>query len=290
LLALCAGCVHFQRGPSQTIPADERMVVRGRGQVHVIDLNPTAAEAVILVHGYGASLHSYLPILPELAKHFRVIALDLPGFGLSDRLPGDYSPKGLADVLVNVLDQKHIARASVVGNSWGASIALAFAIHHRHRLHKLIIVSGFVYDEQIPGLMRWARVRGLGEGLYATFYRQAIGEKLYLNFHDPSYVTQRAVDGVETLMNIEGSVAVALAAARGMGTFAAQETKYPDIDAESLLLWGSEDRVTRLEFGKRLAKELHGRLVVFPLCGHVLTWECRSETIAELQAFLGSSP
>jgi pimeloyl-ACP methyl ester carboxylesterase len=290
---MAAGCVHFQTTePSEPIPAAERMVLGARGQLRVIDRNPGAAETVLLVHGYGASSASYLPVIDALAARYRVLAVDLPGFGKSDRRDGDYSPDALADLLAEILTRKGIQRADVVGHSWGCSVVLAFALRHPDRLRRLTVISGWIYDEQLLPLMRWARVPGLGEALFALFYRQAIGERLYANFADPRFVTQRVVDEVERQMALDGAVAAALAAARGMGRFAANETRYHTIKAPTLLIWGRDDRVARLPFGERLAAELpHARLVVIPRCGHIPMWECTGETAAALTDFLaGAAP
>src|SRR3954471_5875854 len=124
---LVSGCATFQSGPLETLPETERLQVEGRGQLRVIDRNPQAQETVLLVHGYGASSASWAPVIPILAERYRVIAVDLPGFGKSDKRAGDYSPDALADVLARVLDQKHVQRAHVVGHSWGSSVVLAFA-------------------------------------------------------------------------------------------------------------------------------------------------------------------
>lgn len=280
------GCATFQTGPSAALPVEERLVLPGRGQVHVIDLNPGARQAVLLVHGYGASMASYRPIVPALSARFRVIAVDLPGFGESDRREGDYSPQALSDVLAEILDRKGIARADVVGHSWGSSVALAFALRHRDRLDRLVVISGFVYDEQLNPFLRWAKVPGFGNALYTAFYREGIGERLYLNFYDPRLVTERVVEDVERQMDQPGAVAAALAAARGMN-FAAYESKYRTIDAPALLLWGRDDRVARPEFGERLARELrNARLETFPRCGHIPMWECTGETAGALVRFL----
>jgi pimeloyl-ACP methyl ester carboxylesterase len=285
---MAAGCVHFQTGPSEPIAADERLMLGERGQLHVIDKNPHAAETVLLVHGYGASSASYLPVIDALASRFRVLAIDLPGFGKSDRRAGDYSPEALADVLAEVLQQKGVARAHVVGHSWGSSVVLAFARRHPDRLARLVVISGWMYDEQLLPMMRWARLPGLGEWLYGSFYRQNIGERLYLNFVDPALVTQRVVDEVERQMALEGAVAAALAAARGM-RFSATEGEYHTITQPTLVMWGREDRVARLPFGERLARELpHARLVVLPRCGHIPMWECTGETTAALSDFLSA--
>jgi pimeloyl-ACP methyl ester carboxylesterase len=285
-----SGCVHFQTGPSETIPEPERLVLGERGQLRVIERNPGAAETVLLVHGYGSSSASYAPVIDALAPRFHVLAIDLPGFGKSDRREGDYSPPALADVLAAVLDAKHVARADVVGHSWGSSVVLAFARRHPERLNKLVVISGWIYDEQLLPLMRWARAPGLGEALYALFYREAIGERLYLNFVDPSLVTQRVVDEVEAQMSLEGAVAAALAAARGM-RLGEQEDGYRKIQNDTLLVWGRDDRVARVAFGERLARELpHARLVVLPRCGHIPMWECTGETSAALNDFLQGRP
>ena len=288
--AALSGCVHFQRGPSEALPAAERLVLSTRGQVRVVERNPKGAETLLLVHGYGASSGSYAPVLAELSASYRVLAVDLPGFGRSDRLAGDYSPEALADALVEVLDEKGVARAHLVGHSWGASVVLAFARRHPDRLGKLVVISGWAFDDQLLPLMRWARLPGLGEALYALIYRQSLGERLYLNFYDPALVTQTMVDDVERAMARPGAVAAALAAARGMQHFAALEGEYKRIGAETLLVWGAEDRVSRPAFGARLARELpHARLVLLPRCGHIPMMECTAGTLAAIADFLGSA-
>jgi len=287
---IMTGCVTFQTGPSRTLPPGERVEIEGRGQLRVIDQNPAGPETVLLVHGYGASSASYRPVMPRLAERYRVLAVDLPGFGLSDRRAGDYSPDALADVLAQVLDAKGVKRAHVIGHSWGSSVVLAFARRHPDRLDRLVIASGWIYDEQLLPLMRWARVPGVGEALYAAFYRQNVGERMYLNFHDPSFVTEQVVDEVERSMAEPGSVACALAAARGM-RFAEREAEYAKIEAPTLVLWGREDRVARVRFGERLARELpRARLVVLARCGHIPMWECTGETTQALLEFLAERP
>jgi pimeloyl-ACP methyl ester carboxylesterase len=283
---ITSGCATFQTGPSDPLPDAERVMIEGRGQLRVIERNPQAAETVLLVHGYGASSASYRPVLAQLAERYHVLAIDLPGFGKSDRREGDYSPEALSDVLAQLLTQKGIQRAHVVGHSWGCSVVLAFARRHRDRLDKLVVISGWVYDEQLLPLMRWAKVRGVGEPLYALFYRQQLGERMYLNFYDPSLLSEEVVEEVERNMERPGALAAALAAARGM-RFSEHQHEYKKIDAETLVLWGKEDRVARPVFGEQLARELpHARLVMIPRCGHIPMVECTGETAIALRSFL----
>ena len=289
LLCTCTtACVTFQRGPSEALPASERLLLGERGQLRVIDRG--AGEPLLLVHGYGASTASYAPLLAELSTTFRVLAVDLPGFGRSDRRAGDYSTAALADLLARILDEKQIPAAHVVGHSFGGAVVMAFAQRHPQRLRRLVVISGFLYDDQKLPLMRWSRLPGLGELLYGLFYRQGIGERMYLNFHDPRFVTEEVVSEVRRSMDREGALAAALATARGM-RFAEAEGGYPKVGAETLVLWGAEDRVARLPFAVRLARELpRGRLQLLPACGHLPMWECRGATLDALRHFLVGEP
>lgn len=291
-----SACLRFQTGPSTPIDAERRLEIAGRGQLHVIDLPAfepragQAADTILLVHGYGSSTDSYKPIFDELRRHHRVIAVDLPGFGLSDRRAGDYSPEALADVLAQVLESKGVQRAHVAGHSWGGSIVLSFALRHPDKLARLIVISGYLFEEQLLPFMLWGRVPGLGETIYATQYRQLTGEKLYLNFYDPRHVTAEVVDRVKANMRRPGTVACALAAARGM-RFSAREQRHREIGAETLLLWGAEDQVSRPLFGARLAGELpRARYVSIPACGHIPMIECRGPTAAAITDFIERAP
>ncbi len=113
--------------------------------------------AVVLLHGFGSSLDMWRPLLPELAEDHRVLALDLKGFGWTDRPRGDYSPSAQAQLVWAVLNERGIERAALVGHSWGAAVALAMALASPERTTRIAIYGGWVYEEQLSFLFRWAR-------------------------------------------------------------------------------------------------------------------------------------
>lgn len=284
---LLPACLSFQEGPLSTDrPESEFLVVRGR-RIHFLDTGK-GERAVLLVHGFGASTVSWKPVVPELSKHMRVLAVDLPGFGLSDRVPGDYSPEGLADDLAAFLDQRGVTRASVVGQSWGGSIALAFALRHPDRLDRLVLMSAFCFPDQLNLFFEWAQVPGLGEVLMRLFYGQFLGERLALDFYEPEkWITQEMVDRVEANFHRPGTLATHLAAVRALPHLADLQPHYHEIAAPALVLTGREDRVTLVQFEERLARELpHARLVVLPGCGHILQIECSAPAVQALAEFL----
>jgi pimeloyl-ACP methyl ester carboxylesterase len=87
-----------------------------------------SGSPVVLLHGFASSLDVWNGVIPQLARRHRTVALDLKGFGASDRSAGDYSPRDQATLVWALLDHLGIREAALVGHSWGASVALAMAL------------------------------------------------------------------------------------------------------------------------------------------------------------------
>ena len=119
---------------------------------------------VVLIHGFASSLDAWATVTPELVKRHRVIALDLKGFGWSDRPEGDYSPRAQATLVVQLLDRLGVKRAAVVAHSWGSSVALALALMAPDRVSRIALYDAWVYEEQLPTTFLWARAGWHGRG------------------------------------------------------------------------------------------------------------------------------
>jgi pimeloyl-ACP methyl ester carboxylesterase len=230
-------------------------------------------------------------VIPKLVKGgHRVLALDLKGFGWTDRPPGDYSPEAQAQLVLALMDARAIDKATVVGHSWGASVALAMAIAAPARVEKLALYDAWAYDEQLPTFFLWARVNGLGESLFWLWYDERSDERIALAFFDKRFVTERLVEMVGEALDRPGTKAAALAAVRGQH-YERMEKHYAKIAQPTLLLWGREDVVTPPTYGERLARTLpNARLVVYPRCGHFPMLEAASASTADLIEFLGPLP
>lgn len=279
-----AGCLSFHRGPLPGEPKSATFASVGGARVRYLDVGQ--GPPVVLVHGFASSLGVWASVIPALAKEHRVLALDLKGFGWSDRPEGDYSPAAEARLVLELLDRRGIARAAFIGHSWGSSVVLAAALAAPERVDRIALYDAFVYEEQLPTFFTMARAPGVGEALFGLYYKERADERLALAFHDPGWVTEAFVEEIEGTLERPGTVAAALAAVRGQ-RYAEVEGRYRTIQKPTLLLWGREDVVTPLAIGERLASELPAsRLVVYPRCGHFPMLEAGAASTADLAAFL----
>ncbi|MEO6775985.1 MAG: alpha/beta fold hydrolase, partial [Kofleriaceae bacterium] len=253
LVGALAGCPSFHAGPLPGAPADATFVdVDG---IHVRYREAGSGPAVILLHGYGASLDSWITVQPAVAAHHRVIAIDLKGFGWTSRPEGDYSPAAQAQLAWHVLDKLGVDHVAIVGHSWGTSVALAMAVAHPERTLRVALYDAYVYDDQVPSFFRWAQTSGLGELLFSLFYDERIEDRAPLAFYDERWVTQARVDHVERDLARPGTTAAALAVARSHH-FKRLHEQLRTFTRPVLLLWGAQDEVTPITFAHRLVNEL----------------------------------
>lgn len=281
---LLGGCLHFHDGPLPDEPADANFADVQDARVRFVDEGE--GPAVVLIHGFASSLENWDPVLDDLRAEHRVLALDLKGFGWTDRPRGDYSPSAQATLVFDLMDQRGIESAAIVGHSWGSSVALAMALEQPARVERIALYDAWVFEEQLPPMFVWARAKGLGELLFRLFYLERPDDKVETAYHDTSRITQDYVEEIERAQARPGTTAAALAAVRGQ-RYAEVQKRYHEIEQPVLLLWGREDRITLLEDGERLAGTLpNAELRVYPNCGHFPMREAEPASTRALVDFL----
>jgi pimeloyl-ACP methyl ester carboxylesterase len=284
VVLVCSCMPSFHKGPMPGEPQGATFAEVHGARVRYVELG--RGPSVVLLHGFASSLDTWKRVAPELSSKHRVLALDLKGFGWTDRPAGDYSPRAQAELVLALMNQRGIDRAAVVGHSWGASIALEMALAHPERVSRLALYSAWAYEEQLPTSFHWARSQGVGELLFELFYKQRPGDKMALAFYDPDNVSEQLVSDVEAALERPGTTAAALAAVRGQ-RYELVQRRYPEIAQPTLLLWGREDRVTPLAVGERLVRDLpNAKLVVYPRCGHFPMIEAAAASNQDLLGFL----
>ncbi len=276
-----SGCVLFQTKPSRFKPEKDgaflTLSFRSEGKpertwkVHYRERGKVGNPTVVMIHGYGSSSVVWLPLMYALEKlGYRTLAVDLPGFGLTDKYPGDYNTQTIASRVAQFMDAKGVSKADVLAHSWGSSVALSLRILHPKKVKRIVIHSGWVYSAQIVPVIRWSKLPLLGEMIYGMFYKERPGDKFAQSVYDSErMVTQPIVERIKESLNRPGAVAAALAVARGMD-FTTIEKKYHTIANPTLLIWGKQDHVALPYYGQRLVTHLKkAQLVFIDRCGHI---------------------
>jgi pimeloyl-ACP methyl ester carboxylesterase len=249
--------------PSQFVAAAGlRVHVRERG----------SGPALVLLHGMGSSLFTREGWARELATDRRVIALDLPGHGLTGPRPDDrYSPGDMAEVVDAVVSALGVTRFSLAGNSMGGQVAIAYTLAHPERVDRLILVDPYVLprEEPLPFAFRLFAMPVVGDIVTHVTPRFVIEKSLHDVYGDPAKVTEENIDRTYDLVLREGNrraVHIRLA----MPQDAALPTHLGELHLPVLIMWGSRDTWILPKYGARLRDAIAGaKLVMLDGLGHV---------------------
>ncbi|MBC8129902.1 MAG: alpha/beta hydrolase [Rhizobiaceae bacterium] len=256
-------------------------------RLHVRDNGPRDAPVVILLHGFGSSLHTFEPWALALGERYRVVRFDMPGTGLSAIDPqGDYTDGRSLVVLEALMDRLGIAKATLGGNSMGGRIAWMFAAAHPERVDKLILISpdGFAS----PGLEYGKRpeVPAMVMLMRYVLPKPFLQMNLAPAYADPSKLTEETVTRYHDLMLAPGSRDAMIAR---MGQLEPQDPApfLRRITAPTLLLWGEKDAMIPVSNAADYERLLpDARVVVLPNLGHVPHEEDPATALAPVEAFL----
>lgn len=256
-------------------------------RLHVRDSGPRDAPAVLLLHGFGSSLHTWEAWAAELSTDMRVLSIDLPGSGLSSPDPTrEYSDTRSIAVILALLDQLGIQKINVIGNSIGGRIAWTLAAKHPSRVSNLILVSpdgfaspGFAYGRaaEVPatvGLMRYALPKWL------------LRMSLVGAYANPAALTPERVQLYHDLMLGPGS-RDALIERMQQTVLLDPAPLLSSIAAPTLLLWGRQDGMIPFANAQDYLQAIrHSRLEPLEGVGHLPQEEAPERSAAAVRSFL----
>jgi len=237
------------------------------GKVMLYRAGKRGADPVVLIHGLGtAGARDWAKVVPELAASYDVYALDLPGFGASDKGNHLYSPSNYVRVLDSLLAGKVKRPANVVGHSMGGVVALAYSAAYPDRVKRLVVVDvAGVLHRSVYGefLGRMVAERHFGDSPWydmlarlITTQAENLPAKGLMSLELPQ-VRQRLLRGDPNAIAAMALVEHDLS--RGLRA----------IKAPTLVIWSSDDRIAPLRSGQAIASAVPGgRLVVIDDAGH----------------------
>ncbi|WP_240046501.1 alpha/beta fold hydrolase [Paracraurococcus ruber] len=256
-------------------------------RLHVRDTGPRDAPAVLLIHGFASSLHTWEGWDPLLADRFRLVRLDLPGFGLTGPDPtGDYSDERATAVLAALLDRLGIARAAVVGSSMGGRIAWRFAAARPDRVTKLVLMAPDGFASPGRGYGEAPRAPVLMRALRWTLPRPLLRRATANAYAVPGVLTEAVLDRTRDMLLAPG-VRGAILARLPQTVLQPPEPILATIRMPVLLLWGEQDRAIPATHAADYLRALQdARAVVLPGVGHVPMEEAPAVSAAALRRFL----
>ncbi|WP_035727728.1 alpha/beta fold hydrolase [Eisenibacter elegans] len=246
------------------------------------------AHTVVLLHGTGASLHTWEPWVDSLKADFKVVTLDLPAFGLTGPHPkADYSLDAYVAFLYEFTQALKLESFHLGGNSLGGGIAWNYTLAHPEQVLSLVLVdaSGYPSNRKSPWVFRLARQGGLNQIVRYVTPKFFFKKNLLDVYADPNKVTDALVERYYELGLREGNRQAFID--RSKTTYTNRADQIPNIRQPTLIQWGREDRWIPLEHGERFAEDLpNARLVVYDNAGHVPMEEIPAETAADVKRFL----
>jgi pyruvate dehydrogenase E2 component (dihydrolipoamide acetyltransferase) len=207
---------------------------------------------VVLLHGFGADLNTWMFTQPALAEGRRVIALDLPGHGGSAKQVDHADAESLAALIGYALDALGIKRAHLVGHSMGGGIAIAFALRQPERVATLTLVASASLGPEINAAFI--------DGFVRAGRRREAMEVLGLLVYDPALVSRTMVEDVLRYKRLDGVPAALAAIAKEWFSGGRQHAGLGDAVAALKLpvqiIWGREDRIIPVAHAEALASRL----------------------------------
>lgn len=256
-------------------------------RLHVRDSGPKHAPTVILLHGFGASLHTWEPWAKVLERDLRVVRIDLPGSGLSAPDPtGDYTDARSITVLLALMDRLGLSKASLVGHSIGGRIAWMLAAKHPERIDQLVLVApdGFAS----PGF-EYGQAPRVGLAVKAMRYflpKWLLRMSLAPAYGNPAAMTDALATRYHDLMLGPGT-REAMIARMQQTVLADPAPLLAQISAPTLLVWGEKDGAIPFSNAADYQRALpQAKLASFPGVGHLPHEEAPARTLAPVRAFL----
>ncbi|MFI7543910.1 alpha/beta fold hydrolase [Actinoplanes sp. NPDC049599] len=266
------------------------LTVRG-ARIRVRESGDPAHPPLLLLHGIGRSLEDWDPQHDRLAGEHRVISVDLPGFGLSEPMPGRVTLAGLADGVAATVDALGERRPlHVMGNSLGGAVAMRLLAGAPARVATLTLVNSAGFGKEVALALRILAVPGLGKPLLRRIDARSAYRIERSLFHDRAHVTPERVEFAVRVAARPENARVFLQTARELGTLRGirapwRETLLGQVAAHprpALIVWGERDLILpAAHLAAARAAFPHARTHLFADTGHMPQIE-RADAFADL--------
>lgn len=259
----------------------------GDVELHYRDEGTADKPVLVLLHGFGGSLHGWDAWVRQLEGDFRILRIDLPGFGLSTPLRRKVEIGFFVDVLHQFLEAKGIGKTFVAGNSLGGWLAWEYTCAHPERIEKLVLLNAAGYFKGIgkPKGVQLIERKDFRKLLRSGVPRIVIRQLVKNAYHKKSKIPDDVVRRTYMLSNREGMLASIIYIASSEARSNVERIK--QIEAPTLILWGENDQVIKLANAHKFYKDIpRSFLRIYKDTGHVPMMECPEQSAEDTRRFL----
>jgi pimeloyl-ACP methyl ester carboxylesterase len=292
-LSACAPFMSVQ--PAHESQVQLRTVQTPAGPLKLAVVERGQGRPILLLHGFATSSYTWRAIIPELAKNHRVIALDLRGFGASDK-PEDehYSIKDQAEAVQAFIEQENLRDLTVIGHSFGGGITLSMVLNwqgqKKPRIKNIVLIDTIAYRQPIPIFFKLVQIPMVGDLSMSLVPAEVTAEQgLRLAYFDKDKITGQDI--------AEYSNSLSTSAAKHALTKTIEQLipdnidelsqRYTTIKTPTLIVWCAQDKVVPVTLGELLHQNMRSsEFTLFTHCGHMPQEEVPQDTLAAIQAFL----
>lgn len=295
IIASIVACVYLVWTPDQDLAqlkekyaqAPSKFINLAGTNLHYRDSGNKNLPALVFLHGFGASLHTWEAWSSELEKDYRVIRMDLPGFGLSGmNETDDFSNTHDITVILGLLNALGVDKATFIGNSLGGKLAWHIAAAHPERVAKLVLISpdgfaseGFEYDKapQASWMLSLMTI---------ALPKPLLKMSLIPAYADANVLSSAMVDRYYDLICAPG-VRKSIVARVKQTVLKDPIPLLKTIQADTLLMWGEQDGMIPIDNAQDYVKNIPSvRLEVLPKTGHLPQEENVQASLQVLKKFL----
>jgi len=236
-------------------------------------------KTILLIHGFGASIFSFRYVFAALSKHFKVVALDLPGFGLTERVSKSscefdpYSRMGQVEIVEKFIETLDLKSVYVVGHSMGGTVATILSIQQPQLIKGLILEDSAIYEGGgSPKIITAILKNPIGRVLFPLFaYPMVLSLQriIKIAYFNQTKVTEDIIKGYKKSLRVKNwdYGLYRIITAQNQSDFI---DRIPEINIPVLIITGKEDKIVKPENSEKLASIIaKARLMEVSECGHI---------------------
>lgn len=274
-------------------PSSQYMTLENGTRIHYRDEGNRRSVPIVLIHGFGASLHTWTSWVEFLGDDYRVITLDLPAHGLTGAAPdGDYSTQAYVEATKNVVDHLNLTTFTMGGNSMGGDVAWHFALAYPDSLENLILVNAAALNSWKNEVNQPLIFNLLGKDWFRSIASMLdpyylIEQAVHTAYNHSDVVTDDLILRYYHMAMRKGSREAIIAKSSTRDSAVATEEQLSSIQTPTLVMWGRDDALIDVSVAHRFETTLpNATLVIYDEVGHVPMDEIPERSATDVMKFL----